>query len=330
MKTIRLKRVMPKAKQEKLGGEFASDNDYDLLIQQDANILKPDGTPLLMFRKGILDRDECGIAYESLIGAAAPSSNRGMAGGKVEDGTREYRIRKDGTRSKTNHAKITVNSGIVGSFDRGPRFPYCRQTAYTMANQDKFKAAIPFIRSIDQLFHDIHPARHEAQMKMARGTNRDFRIADTCFTTITVNKNFRTAIHKDQGDYAGGFGVMTVLEAGKYEGAYLVFPAYRVAVDMRTTDLILADVHEWHGNSPIIGIPGRYVRLSLVLYYRDKMFECGSQEEELNRVKRIRQDTTINEAQAQKPGKSSGATKGILSQKKASDAGATDQDKKKG
>lgn len=289
MHTIRIKRVMPQPSQERLAGRFAEASDYDLLVNESADILKPDGTPLLMFRKGILDPKQCRIAYDNLIDAAVPSGNRGIAGGAIENSTREYRIRKDGARSKTNHAKNTVNSGIVGSFDRGPRFPYCRQTAYTIAHKEKFRKAMPFIRTIDRHFQQACQVRHEAQMAMVLKTHRDFRIADTAFTTITVNKNFRTAIHKDQGDYAGGFGVMAVLEAGKYEGAFLVFPAYRVAVDMRTTDLILADVHEFHGNTPIIGIPGRYVRMSLVLYYREGMTECGSQEEELQRVKRIRQ-----------------------------------------
>lgn len=291
MKTIRIRRVMPKKKQDSLGGLFADENSYDLLVQESANILKPDGTPLIMFRKNILPAALCKTAYDNLLPAAAPTSNRGMAGGRPEAGakTREYKIRSDGTMSKTNHAKVVVNSGIVGSFDRGPRFPYCRQTAYTIKHKDKFKKAIPFIEEVNRQFQAIHPDRHRAQAEMVSKTHHDWRIGNTVFTTVSVNKNFRTAIHKDQGDYAGGFGVMAVLEAGKYSGGYLVFPAYRVAVDMRTTDLILADVHEWHGNTPIIGVEGRYVRMSLVFYYREDMLSCGSMKQEFEHVKRIRQ-----------------------------------------
>lgn len=288
--TIRIKRAMPAAAQDKLAGAFADDSMYDVLITESANILKSDGTPLIMFRKNTLPAALCKTAYDNLIKAAAPSRNRGMAGGRPEPGsTSEHRLRSDGTLSKTNNAKITVNSGIVGSFDRGPRFPYCRQTAYTIQHQDKFRKAIPFIEQVDQVFRYTHPARYQAQMEMIKKTHSDWRIGKTCFTTITVNKNFRTAIHKDQGDYAGGFGVMSVLEAGKYTGGYLVFPAYRVAVDMRTTDVILADVHEWHGNTAIVGPPGRHVRMSLVFYYRADMLSCSSIKEEFERVKRIRQ-----------------------------------------
>ena len=36
-------------------------------------------------------------------------------------------------------------------------------------------------------------------------------------------------------------------------GGCLVFPKYRIAVDIRSQDVLLCDVHEYHGNSPITG-----------------------------------------------------------------------------
>ena len=41
---------------------------------------------------------------------------------------------------------------------------------------------------------------------MAKATHPNFRIEDTAFTTITINKDYRTAVHTDAGDYAAGFG----------------------------------------------------------------------------------------------------------------------------
>jgi hypothetical protein len=84
-----------------------------------------------------------------------------------------------------------------------------------------------------------------------------------------------------------GFGVLTVLHAGTYTGGHLVFPKYRVAVDLRTGGVLLADVHEAHGNTPLIGTPGSFVRLSLVCYYRAGMRACGSASEENARAKRL-------------------------------------------
>jgi hypothetical protein len=35
---------------------------------------------------------------------------------------------------------------------------------------------------------------------------------------------------------------------------------------MRDRDVLLADVHEWHGNTPLLGVPGGYQRISTVFY----------------------------------------------------------------
>ncbi len=101
----------------------------------------------------------------------------------------------------------------------------------------------------------------------------DFCIGDTAFSTLTVNKNLPTTYHRDEGDYRQGFGVMLTL--GSFTGGYLCFPAYRVAVNYQPGDVLLADVHEIHGNMKIKGS-----RVVCVLYAREKINECGSIEEE--------------------------------------------------
>ena len=142
------------------------------------------------------------------------------------------------------------------------------------------------IRQCSDVFKETMPDRWESQKAQIEKTHPDFYIHNTVFTTITVNKNWRTAAHYDRGDLAEGFGVMTALRGGEYEGAYLCIPRYRVAVDMRTRGVLFADVHgELHGNTPFEGKVGRYERVSCVLYYRTKMVECGSAAEELERAK---------------------------------------------
>ena len=141
------------------------------------------------------------------------------------------------------------------------------------------------IESVDQVFAKEMPDRYQAQREIIEKTSGDFYINGTVFTTITVNKNWQTAVHKDAGDYAPGFGVMTVFWAGKGDGCYFCYPRYGIAVRARTGDVVLSDVHEWHGNTPFHGLPGRYERLSCVFYYRAKMVNCGSADEELARAR---------------------------------------------
>jgi hypothetical protein len=43
---------------------------------------------------------------------------------------------------------------------------------------------------------------------------------------------------------------------------------------MRSQDVLLADVHEYHGNTTIIGEEGKYQRISTVMYFRTNMRNC--------------------------------------------------------
>ena len=104
------------------------------------------------------------------------------------------------------------------------------------------------------------------------------------YLEITLNKNFRTSCHYDKGDLEEGFGNLAVLEGGEYTGGYTILPKYGVGVDCRSCDLALFDVHELHGNTEIKRI-GNAERISIVCYFRKKMTQCGSAEEELERVK---------------------------------------------
>lgn len=305
MKTIQLKTELSDEEVDKLGGTFLNDIHYDLLVQnEDVKILKPDGTPLIVFRSKVLPANVCKAAFPALRGAASGAMNRGMAGGIIpggdavkiggqrtfikasDDATRAKPIKKDGTISNTSYS-VSVPSGIIGYYDRYPRIPFCRLTAFNLSHPEKFAQAIPYIRAINAVFKADMPDRYAAQLKMIRKTSQDFVINKTAFTTVTVNKNWRTACHKDAGDLREGFGVMSALRAGKYKGCYLIFPKYRVAVDMQTRDVCLADVHSWHGNSPLIGVEGMYERLSTVLYYRAGMIDCGTAKEEQERAKAL-------------------------------------------
>lgn len=115
------------------------------------------------------------------------------------------------------------------------------------------------------------PDHYKRQHRKAKQTY--FKIADTAFTTVTTNVNYKTAIHTDRGDDAEGFGNLVVIERGKYTGAETCFPQYGVGVNVRTGDVLFMDVHEWHGNLPIRLENKDAVRLSIVCYLRHRLWE---------------------------------------------------------
>jgi len=175
----------------------------------------------------------------------------------------------------------SVYSGIAGWFDRYPRIPYGRATSYTAKNPEKFALAYPFLQTLANGFKDLLPQRYEAQMKAARQVDPRFLVPETPFTTITVNKTFRTAAHYDVGDLNSGLSnLLTLSNDGRYSGGYLIAPEYRVAVNPRPGDLLLINNHDvMHGNTPIVCEEGSE-RISLVCYFREKMLELGSWEYE--------------------------------------------------
>jgi hypothetical protein len=74
------------------------------------------------------------------------------------------------------------------------------------------------------------------------------------------------------------FGCMATL--GQWQGSELVIPQFGLAVNYQPGDLLLGDVHLWHGNAPFVE-GGE--RVTTVLYCRERMHECGSDSGEDNR-----------------------------------------------
>lgn len=176
----------------------------------------------------------------------------------------------------------SVFSGVAGWYDRYPRIPYGRATAYTAKNPDKFKLAYPFLQTLAEGFKKLLPWRYNNQMMAVSKIDPRFVVPGTPFTTITVNKTFRTAAHYDAGDYNDGLSNLLVLSNnGNYKGGYLIAPEYRVAVNVRPGDLLLINNHEvMHGNTPIELLDSDAERISLVCYLREGMLTLGSKEYE--------------------------------------------------
>jgi hypothetical protein len=201
------------------------------------------------------------------------------------------------SRMKVNNQVASNPIGFYESSTNFCKLP-CRLTHFTRTNFDKFNEGLPFIQKIDSMFQKLIPDSYEKQITQAN-KKPHLKIPDTAFSTITINRNFRTALHRDAGDYKAGFGNLTVIERGKYHGGYTIFPQFGVAVDVRNGDFLAMDVHQWHSNTSIyetvedkafnekmdpafkdnpevgtVGIYNKYTRLTFVCYLREKIINC--------------------------------------------------------
>jgi hypothetical protein len=241
------------------------------IIDHDADVYNTEGKLLLRFRKNKLSTKNIQEFYDNAIDFALnTSSNRGSA---------------TGSKKKNIYENPKVMSNIIGYFDRlspiqkfifkkqGKPLPLIqvRETRFLQDYPDKYKKLIPLIKEIDKYYKQFVPEQYAKQKKKANQT--PFRISDTAFTTITTNVNYQTTIHTDKGDDIEGFGNLAVIEHGKYTGGETCFPQYGVGVDVRMGDIIYMDVHQPHGNLPIILENKDAKRLSIVCYLRKGIWD---------------------------------------------------------
>ena len=84
------------------------------------------------------------------------------------------------------------------------------------------------------------------------------------------------------------------LRKGTFSGGHFVVVRWGCGFDLQNGDVLLVDVHQWHGNTPIIKDDPKAVRLSLVMYYRENMIHCGTMKEELQRAKTRKKGQSLN------------------------------------
>jgi hypothetical protein len=221
-------------------------NQIHDIIDEDADVYTADHNLLLRFRKNKLNKKNYDNFYENVIDfAITPTSNRGSA---------------------------SEQKNIIGFFDTRQKFiktlkTTVRECRFNMDNPEKYKKLLPLVKQIDQLYKKYLALHHKLQKKKADQT--PFKIEGTSFTTITTNVNFQTTVHTDNE----GFGNLAVIEHGKYKGGETCFPQYGIGVDVRSGDILFMDVHEPHGNLPVILETPDAKRLSIVCYLRKNIWE---------------------------------------------------------
>lgn len=224
--------------------KLAPDDDYVLLVTGPARIYKPNGKLLAHYIPAAFSTERMGEFYDTLhLLRKYETGNRGYA-----SGTKQFASFAGSTRMRT----LPIPSAIIGATDPGGQYFYCRLTAFTLKDFEKYRDLFPLFRDIAGLFEENVGDRYKAQMEFVNRTHPDWVIPGTPFTTITVNNSYPTGYHCDKGDLDEGFSCLTVLRRGTpFKGGRLVFPEYGIAVDMQDGDQLLMDAHAAHGNTQL-------------------------------------------------------------------------------
>jgi hypothetical protein len=295
-------------------GEYFGGEWIHYIYDEDVDIYDGDKF-ILSFRKNIISNKSVGCGFDNFKKLINPSRGRGASAGPIDPESVYWKKRqlvntkgfKTGYLVNGKVSKMKVNNNVysspIGYFDKlngglGKTLP-CRLTAYTKDNLEIVNAGMPFIKEIANYYQQIRPNEYNIQNERAQ-LSKEFTLDETPFSTITINRNFRTALHKDAGDF-GGIACLSVLEEGKFNGGLFMIPRYGIAINMRQGDLLIADVHQFHCNTElwttpeqdkynqdhansfrnvnkgvgILGVEHDFSRLSFVCYLREKLIDCN-------------------------------------------------------
>lgn len=224
---------------------------------------------LFKFRKNVISKENCDITFEAIKKHAKNKQNsRYIAGGKLEI----IKNRKQGVASNIIGYIDMIMASMKDEYNKaGIEYPKYREAGFNNNCPEKYKKIIPLVKEVENCYKELVPDKYNIQKEACKNLNQV--VGDTCFSTITTNYNLQTGCHYDKGDFDEGFGNLIVLEKGNYQGGYTGFPKYGVAVDVRQGDFLAMDVHQLHGNEPIISDSEDDVRLSIVCYLRKNLLK---------------------------------------------------------
>ncbi len=311
IKQLYLPQIITDEECKQLKGEFIDDGYVLNTIDYDCDIYDMDTKQFICsFRKRRLKNSR--YAWDNYKHLAVASRGRGASAGPIDPNSQYWKKR---TPTKTKgystsymvngkQSKMRVNNQVsstpIGFFEGTKALGIdkpCRLTFQTANSLKEYIQGKPYIHELDKWYKKIRPVEHNRQLTRAN-IQPNFRIDHTAFSTITINRNFRTALHQDAGDY-GGIAVLSCLEYGKYRGGLFTILAYGIGINLRQDDVLVANVHNFHSNTeiwttpeddayndtlpvvfkgnPEVGTVGAYEkwsRITFVSYLREKLISC--------------------------------------------------------
>lgn len=191
---------------------------------------------------------------------------------------------KKNLRAATNGG-VPPDTGIVGYYDylNNPTQHKCRETEFSRKHWGELRATEPFMKALDRLYAQYAPVHHTLQ-KVA--IPLPYQLFGTVFSTVTVNRNFRTAVHTDKGDFRCGLGALCVLD-GNFEGCHLAIKDLKKAFRLRPGDVLFFDTSLEHGNTEVRDADAGWKRTSVVCYLRNGLMSSVCELERRKHLNRL-------------------------------------------
>ena len=203
---------------------------------------------MLCCKRALYTASESELICDLVRGAAQLSDQRGAAGGLLSTSNIPVGFRRRNSfsmRPATGAYKKfvgnKVNSALIGFTSRNAMSKWVRKMPH------RFEKLLDVLRTCSEQYRNLLPAEHQRQLKRLKGDRPP--LPGTVFRSVYVNRNFRTALHRDNNTEHSVLGAMLVV--GNFCGGNIQFPEYGVEVPLAAGDLLLFRPDMWHCNKPL-------------------------------------------------------------------------------
>ncbi len=247
MKTLRIEHGY-KTIDGKLAAQFPAPAHVLRTVREDTKVVTADGTTVALLLRGVIPSELHQLAFRLLKTVNGLVSNRATAVG-TRSLPRSIGLNGEPSkRSGVNAAVLKVidaRQGILGYSGRP-----LHRTRLTVDHPEMLQGNKQLIEFVDSIYRKHLPDFYAGQLREVMKAP-SYRLWKTCFTTMYVAKNFRTAYHPDTGNLPGT--LTALMPMGKFTGGELVLPRWRLAISFKPGDLLFFDSQQLHGNLPFDG-----------------------------------------------------------------------------
>ena len=169
-----------------------------------------------------------------------------------------------------------IHSVMIG-YKRGRFTGAIDSSGWTKDNPEKFNTLKDISKYNELAFAKANNEIYNKQKTFAESfVKPEHRMG--IFSTYSANRyhsgqSTKMSFHVDSGDTEMGLTSMCVFREGDYDGAFLTFPRYEVAIDAPDNSVVIADSLEVHG---VTEIKGNGERFSCVAYMDNRLATVGS------------------------------------------------------
>ena len=286
---------------QKWNGKFLDENSYDQVVKvtdESVGVMKPiqslDGSdvPLAYVVTNAYKDDK---VRNVLMNIEDTSSMRANCSGPIleEDMLEkglvkdvDYRLRtpnsyqvknKNGSWGMIAYAN-EIHSVMIG-YKRGRFTGGIDMSGWTKEHPKEWETLQDIAIWNEKAFELANPEVYHKQKSFCeKFIEPEYRIGGGIFTTLSANRyhigqSSKMGAHVDSGDINAGLTTMSCFREGDYDGAYLVFPRYGIAIDAPDNSVIIADSNQLHG---VTQISGNGQRFTCVAYCDNRLATKGA------------------------------------------------------